>query len=115
MTGPGSRLIVVAPPELTAGYRLAGAAVREASDAAQAEAAIADLIASGEQGVIAVFAPLLAGMDAARRRRLEDSIAPVIVGLPAGAGSEEAATHRARLAALLQRAVGYHITFGEES
>ena len=39
----------------------------------------------------------------------------VKIPMPAGLGEGDATSHRARIAALLERAVGYHITFGDEA
>lgn len=107
-----SRVVVVAPTELEAGFRLAGATVTTAADANQAADAVAGLVAGGERGVIAVYEPYLESFDLPELTRLLESVSPVIVALPAGIGAEGAAGRRARLAGLLQRAVGYHITFG---
>lgn len=107
-------MTVVTPPDLEPGFRLAGVTVRVAADAAEAAAAVADLIADGERGVIAVYEPYLHDFDPGRRDQLEASLSPVVVGLPSGLGVQRVAGRRARLAGLLQRAVGYHITFGDE-
>lgn len=110
----GASLTVVTPADLEPGFRLAGVAVRIAADAVETADAVADLIAEGERGVIAVYEPFLAGVDATRRGQWEASVSPVVVGLPSGLDVEPATGRRARLAGLLQRAVGYHITFGDE-
>ncbi len=108
-----TEFVVIAPPELAGGFQLAGAAVREALDSAEAAQAVAALIEDGERGVIAVYAPFLNEFDGENRQRMLQSVSPVVVALPAGLEAEAAASRRARLAGLLQRAVGYHITFGE--
>lgn len=113
MTGSPAQLVVVSPPELARGFRLAGAATRSAETAADAAEVLETLIGEGERGVIAVYEPFLAQLDASTRDRLAGSVSPVIVPLPSGLGAEADASRRARLAALLQKAVGYHITFGE--
>lgn len=109
-----ARVVVVAPPELEAGFRLAGATVLTALAAAEAERAVAEALEGGERGVIAVYEPFLDEFEPARARRLLESVSPVIVALPAGIGAEAIAGRRARLAGLLQQAVGYHITFRSE-
>jgi vacuolar-type H+-ATPase subunit F/Vma7 len=105
---------VVIPPDLEPGFRLAGVTVRVAADATEAATAVAELIADGERGVIAVYEPYLHDFDPGRREQWEASVSPVIVGLPSGLGVERIAGRRTRIAGLLQRAVGYHITFGDE-
>jgi vacuolar-type H+-ATPase subunit F/Vma7 len=109
-----AHLTVVSPPEMEPGFRLAGAAVRIAADASEAARAVTGLIADGERGVIAVYEPYLAEFDPVQRNQWEASLSPVIVALPAGLGAEPVAGRRSRLAGLLQRAVGYHIAFGDE-
>ncbi len=108
-----ARLTILVPSEVAAGFRLAGVGVVEADDAAGAAASLERLVADPEVGVIGVHASLLAGMDAARRRKLEDLVAPVVVSVPAGHADTAAGDHRARLASLLQRAIGFRISFGE--
>jgi vacuolar-type H+-ATPase subunit F/Vma7 len=109
-----TQLVVVAPPAVANGFRLAGALVRVALDPAEAEEAVLALIKDGERGVIAVYEPFLDDFEGAERSRLLDSLSPVLVALPAGLEADGAAARKARLAGLLQRAVGYHITFGSE-
>lgn len=107
-------MLVVTTPDLAAGFRLAGAAVIESATAEMAATAITEAIAGGESGVIAVYEPFLDELPPQARLAFSASVSPVVVPMPpglAGAGEER----RARLAALLQRAVGYHISFGEES
>lgn len=114
MSGSG-RMIVLAPPELEPGFRLAGVEVRAVGDVAQTEAVIDSILAEGTTGVVAVYEPYLTGLEDAKRHRLERSLMPVIVPLPAGAGTGDAATRRDRLLARLQRAIGFRVTFGEGS
>ncbi len=108
-----TQVVVIAPPELAGGFRLAGAQVRTALDPAEAEQAVAALIEDGERGVIAVYEPFLDGFESERRHRMLQSVSPVVVALPAGLDTGTASARRARLAGLLQRAVGYHISFRE--
>ena len=49
-----------------------------------------------------------------RKRRLRASVSPVVVELPTGIGAEPDHVRRTRLATRLQRAIGYHITFGDD-
>ncbi len=108
-----ARLTMVAPPELAVGFRLAGTDVVAVYDPEDTEAALERLRADPEVGVIGVYAPFLERLEPAIRSEYEDSVAPVVVAVPVGAVGTEARDHRARLAALLQRAIGYRISFGE--
>jgi vacuolar-type H+-ATPase subunit F/Vma7 len=109
-----SHLVIVVPPELGAWFRLAGAETRIADDARSARLRVEELFEEGERGVVAVYEPFFADFERGDRERLELSVAPVVVPLPSGIGAVGDAGRRARLAARLQRAVGYHVTFGEE-
>jgi len=103
-------LRVVVPPRLAAGYRLAGAHVDEARDAAAATAIVDALRARREDGVIAVHEPYFAELPPA----WQTGLPPLLVALPEGARHEAAGARRERLTRLLQRAIGYHFVFGEE-
>lgn len=114
VTAPTGRVTVVVPPELAAGFRLAGVVVEEAADAADAEGILSAMI-GGERGIAGVYAPFHAELDAAMQERCERSTDPIVVPLPAGLERADAAAHRARIAAMLERAVGFHITFPHEA
>ena len=108
-----ARLVVISPEELADGFRLTGVAVEQADSPRDAEQLVRDLIAAGESGVIAVYRQLFDGFDEDLRRRLKASVSPVVVELPTGVGVEPDELRRSRLADRLQRAIGYHVTFGE--
>ena len=107
-----AHLVVIVPSELAPGFGLAGASVRVADTAPAAAEILETLLTDGERGVIAVYEPHFAALDTDERVRLDGSVAPVVVSLPTGLMATTGAARRSRLAGLLQRAVGYHITFG---
>jgi vacuolar-type H+-ATPase subunit F/Vma7 len=109
-----AHLVLVTPDELAVGFRLGGARALVARDTTHAEELTLELIADGERGVIGVYEPWMEQFDPEVRTRLEGSVAPVVVAVPAGLGDGGEDTRRARIASLVERAVGYHITFGEE-
>jgi vacuolar-type H+-ATPase subunit F/Vma7 len=109
-----SRLIVLTTSRLAAGYRLAGVATTEVESAAEAAAALEELL-EREDGVIAVHAPYFHAFSRSLRLRLDALRAPLVVALPAGATTDEAEDRRAQLLRLLRQAVGYEITFGHEA
>lgn len=112
---PTGLLTVVVPSELATGFRLAGVVVQEASDAEAAEAIIDALIGGGERGIAGVYAPFHADFDPAAQERCERSAEPIVLPLPAGLERADAGAHRARIAAMLERAIGFHISFPEEA
>jgi vacuolar-type H+-ATPase subunit F/Vma7 len=106
---------MITTPELAQGFALAGAEVSVALSAGEAAAALDRLAVDPEVGVIGVHAPFLAAFEPDRRHRYEDSVAPVVVGVPAGTAQGTTGGHRARLAGILQRAIGFRISFsGDE-
>lgn len=104
--------IVVVPPELEAGFRLAGVATVTARTTEEAVASVERLAAERMEGVVAVYEPYLVDCPPAVSARFERSLTPVIVGLPAGLREPSGDIRRARIADMLTRAVGYQVTFG---
>ncbi len=113
MNRTAARLVIVAPPELVPGFRLAGVSVIATHDAQDAQAVVERLIAD-EKGVIAVYQPFVEAFDPVLSDRLERSVAPVVVAYPAGLSIAEPEERRARILGMLQQAVGYHVTFGRQ-
>ncbi len=113
MNRTAARLVIVVPPELVSGFRLAGVSVVPAHDATEASAAVERLIAD-EKGVIAVYQPFVEAFESEFSHRLERSLAPVVVSYPAGLAIAEPEERRARILGMLQQAVGYHVTFGRQ-
>jgi vacuolar-type H+-ATPase subunit F/Vma7 len=109
-----SRLLVMTSPELAVGYRLAGVATVEVASAAEAATRLEDLLLQ-EDGVIAVHAPYLYALGRPLLQRLDALRAPLVVPLPAGTANDQAEDRRQRLLQMLRQAVGYEITFGEET
>ena len=109
-----SRLIVLTTPELAVGYRLAGVATVEVASPAEAEAQLEELLDS-ENGVIAIHAPYFHALGRTLRRRLDALRTPLVVPLPAGLTDDQAEARRERLLRMLRQAVGYEITFGDET
>ncbi len=106
------RLAVVTTPELAAGYRLAGVATRVATSPVEAVARVSDLVTEGgEAWIVAMHEPFLQGLDTASRRRLEESVTPLVVPLPAGEAQSPQSQRREQLLRMLWQSVGYHITF----
>jgi vacuolar-type H+-ATPase subunit F/Vma7 len=109
-----SRLLVLTPPELSAGYRLAGVATLEIRSPAEATTRLEELLRH-EDGVIAVHAPYFHALGRSLRRRLEALSTPLVVPLPASTSADEAQDRRDRLLRMLRQAVGYEITFSDEA
>ena len=110
-----ARLTMVAPPELAVGYRLAGTDVVAVTTANDAEHVLSEMVSDPEVGVIGVAAGLFSAIDPSLRHRLQNLVSPVVVAVPEGVADGTPSDHRARLASLLQRAIGFRISFEEES
>ena len=111
MSAARERLIVLTTPSDAVGYRLAGVAVLDAADAGAATGILTHLLDSSEEhGIIAIHRPYLEAAGPALRARTDAGTTPLVVELPSAAEGD-AGDRRARLRALLARAVGYEITF----
>ena len=110
-----ARLVVLTDSESALGFALAGVEVLAVDDDETARARLLELLADPGVGLIAVGEGFVARLDNGLRRRIDTSYRPVVVSLPAGGPVTGFATRREYLAALVRRAVGFHITFpGEE-
>jgi vacuolar-type H+-ATPase subunit F/Vma7 len=109
-----SRLLVLTTHELAAGYRLAGVTVFEAASSADAATQLEKFL-DQENGVIAVHAPFFHEFARPLRRRLDASRTPLVVALPAGMTDDQVRDRRTRLLRMLRQAVGYEITFNDET
>lgn len=112
MTAEG--VIVVIPPELETGFLLAGVETVAAGTAQEAIEALDHLMDESSSGVIAVYEPFFGQASSHRQAAYDASVSPVVVPMPAGLEERDDQSHRVRISAMLSRAVGYHITFGEE-
>ncbi len=106
-----SRLLVVTQPELAPGFHLAGVNAFAAANAEEACQMISKWLDSGESGLLAVDETLLAGFDAAFRRRLDGAEQLPYLMLPEGSTAEGDLSEHRRIASLLRQAVGVHISF----
>ena len=108
------RLIVITTPDLAPGFQLAGVETFAVDSAAQAEDVLRTLLAGGEASLIAVRQELLQAIDPRLRRQLDTSSSPVVMAIPGGTPTRPGEEHRQRIAELIRRAIGFHITFGAE-
>lgn len=106
------RLVVITEPESAAPFRFTAATVIPVDSAAAAQEALVQLLRAEERGVIAIHEPFFDALDAVLRTRCEAMVAPVVLPLPTGS-AEAAHDRRARLTRMLQRAIGYQMTFEE--
>lgn len=109
-----SHLMIVTRPPLALGFQLAGVEAFMVIDVDSAQELIGGWIRDGEEGLLAIDEALLADMDAAFLKRLHAAqrlpFLPIPGGLPLGSG----VSRRQRIAEIIRRAVGFHITFEGE-
>lgn len=110
-----SRLLVVTRPFLVTGFQLAGVEAYAAEDVETAQELIGKWLDSGETGLIAIDDGLLSRMQPAFIKRLDASERLLYVAIPGGQALGPEASRQHRIAEMIRRAVGFHITFkGEE-
>ncbi|MBI3361468.1 MAG: hypothetical protein HY023_10200 [Chloroflexi bacterium] len=109
-----SRLLALTRPSLLPGFHLAGVEAFAAEDAEEAEQIIGDWLSAGEVGLIAVDDGLLAEFDPVFRRRLESADQLPCLAIPGGGPLGPEGSRKRRIAELIRRAIGFHITFKGE-
>ena len=110
-----SQLFIITRPALVPGFQLAGVDAHGVEDMETAQELIEKWMTAGEVGLLAIDDGLLAHMDASFLKRLAASDHLPFIAIPGGQPLGLEASQRHRIAALIRRAIGVHITFkGEE-
>jgi vacuolar-type H+-ATPase subunit F/Vma7 len=109
-----SRLLVVTRSSLIPGFQLAGIDAYGVDDVEAAQELISGWMEAGEAGLIAIDDGLLARMDSAFVHRLESSEHLPFLAIPGGGPLGPEAIRRYRIAEMIRRAIGVHITFKGE-
>lgn len=104
----GYRLKVVTRPGAALGFRLAGASVEEVDETRSAER-IAALVEEAGLGILAVDDALLARVPASALERAARDGVPIVLPFTLPARWEEHVRGEEYVAALVRRAIGYHI------
>jgi vacuolar-type H+-ATPase subunit F/Vma7 len=111
-----SRLLVITRPELVIGFHLAGVDAYAVADVESAQELIAEWLEEGETNLLAIDDGLLARMDPAFINRLESRERLPYLAIPGGQPLGPEASRSYRIAEIVRRAIGFHITFrGEEA
>jgi len=106
-----SQLFIVTRPSLVNGFHLAGVDAYGVEDIESAQELIDKWLNAGEVGLLAIDDGLLAHMEAAFLRRLNEYEHLPYLAIPGGQPLGPEASRRHRIAALIRRAIGFHITF----
>ncbi|MFA5843705.1 MAG: V-type ATP synthase subunit F [Coriobacteriia bacterium] len=104
------RLVVLTDPDTADGFRLAGVDVESASTPQEARAKIAALVDDDASGIVAVNEALLRTIDDRLQKKIDSIYRPIVISLPIREKLETGDAHRAYLARLIRRAVGFDIT-----
>ena len=100
------KFVVVTYPDTSSGYRLAGIDVFEADTPEKARDVIISLGEKEDTGIIAVNEEFINAMDEKSRKRIENTIRPIIIAMPSRLKGID---RKAYIERLLRNAIGYNI------
>ena len=109
-----SHLFIVTHPELVTGFHLAGVDAFSAEDGVRAQTLIGNWLETGQEGLVAINETLLADMEPAFLKRLQASRNLLYLVIPDGPPLRPGISQRQRIAEMIRRAIGFHITFRAE-
>lgn len=104
-----SSVVVIVPPPLADGFRLAGARVRTADNAMQALELARESLTDPDAGLVALADVWYEALDAGTRRLLDRSSRPVVLPIPTRAEVSPAERRRTQLQEIIRRAIGLRI------
>ncbi len=104
------RLVVLTDSETADGFRLAGVDVETADSSEMARARLSALLDDDATGIIAVNEKMMAVIDERTQRKIDSIYRPIVISLPIKEQLEMGEDHRAYLARLIRRAIGFDIT-----
>lgn len=104
------KLVVLTDPDTADGFSLAGVDVVSVNTADQARRALNQLIDDDTSGILAVNEAFMASIDERTQQKINTSYRPIVVSLPIREKLESEQDHRAYLARLIRRAIGFDIT-----
>lgn len=105
-------VLLIVPPDLADGFRLAGARVWPAADAQSARELLLAALADPDAGIVGLADEYFAALEAPLLRRIEQRPRPVVVPLPTRVAARPEEQRRAYLAELIRRAVGLKVVLG---
>ncbi|MDA3935805.1 MAG: V-type ATP synthase subunit F [Actinomycetota bacterium] len=104
------KLVVLTDADTADGFRLAGVDVEVADSNEQARKALNSLIDDDTSGIIAVNEKMMAAIDERTQKKIDSIYRPIVISLPIKEKLEMGEDHRAYLARLIRRAIGFDIT-----
>ena len=104
------KLIVLTDPDNADGFRLAGVDVVIAETLDTVREKLNKLLDDEAAGIIAVNEQMMAAIDARTQRRIDSIYRPLVISLPIREKLAIGEDHKAYLARLIRRAIGFDIT-----
>jgi V/A-type H+/Na+-transporting ATPase subunit F len=104
------KLVVLTDPDTADGFRLAGVDVKVAESEDGARRALNSLLDDESSGIIAVNEKMMAAIDERTQRKIDSIYRPIVISLPIREQLAMGEDHRAYLARLIRRAIGFDIT-----
>jgi vacuolar-type H+-ATPase subunit F/Vma7 len=109
-----SRLLVITRPALVKGFQLSGVEAYGAEDVESAQELINTWMQSDEINLLAIDDGLYEKMDSGFLNRLEAAENLPFLTIPGGQPLGMEASRKFRIAQMIRRAIGFHITFKGE-
>jgi V/A-type H+-transporting ATPase subunit F len=104
------KLIVLTDPDNADGFRLAGVDVEVVDHEGQVRERLNKLLDDEDSGIIAVNESLMAAIDERTQKKIDAIYRPLVISLPIREKLAFGEDHRAYLARLIRRAIGFDIT-----
>ncbi len=104
------KLVVLTDPDNADGFRLAGVDVVVVDGQDAVRERLNHLLDDEDAGIIAVNEQMMAAIDERTQRRIDTIYRPLVISLPIREKLALGEDHRAYLARLIRRAIGFDIT-----
>jgi len=104
------KLIVLTDPDNADGFRLAGVDVVIVEDDDQLPERLNRLMDDDDSGIIVINERMMGAIDERTRRKIDSVYRPLVISVPLKEQLELGEDHRAHLARLIRRAIGFDIT-----
>ena len=104
------KLIVLTDPDTADGFRLAGVDVVVCESLELVREKLNGLLDDEDSGIIAVNEQMMAAIDERTQKKIDSIYRPLVISLPIRERLAFGEDHRAYLARLIRRAIGFDIT-----
>ena len=104
------KLIVLTDPDTADGFRLAGVSVEVVESNELVRERLNRLLDDEDSGIIAVNEQMMAAIDERTQKKIDAIYRPLVISLPIRERLAFGEDHRAYLARLIRRAIGFDIT-----